>query len=163
MSFSKLSHLDSGGNAHMVDVSHKKKTLRVARAQAEVVVSLTTLDLIQNNLIKKGDVITVAQFAGIMGSKQTGHLIPLCHPISIDQVEIDIQISHEKQRLFIKSKVTAYDKTGVEMEALTAVSIAALTIYDMIKSVEKKAVIEGIRLVEKTGGKSGDFRSEPDK
>ncbi len=144
----------------MVDVSSKQKTLRNAKAQAEVAVNQQTLELVKAGLIKKGDVFTVAQLAGIMGAKQTGHLIPLCHPIMLDQVNVKIGLDEEGKRILITSEVSAFEKTGVEMEALMAVSIAALTIYDMIKAVQKNAVINNIHLIEKKGGKSGDFHYE---
>lgn len=141
----------------MVDVSQKQKTLRKAIAHAEVNVTRSTLELIKGGLIKKGDVFTVSQLAGIMGAKQTGHLIPLCHPIALDQIHVSLHINEGSGKIIIRSEVTAFEKTGVEMEALTAVSIAALTIYDMVKSVEKTAVINNIHLIEKKGGKSGEF------
>ncbi len=144
----------------MVDVSQKIETARFAAAQAEVSVNAHTLQLIRDGLIKKGDVFTVAQLAGIMGAKQTGHLIPLCHPIMLDQIQVKIRIDDETGRIMITSEVSAFEKTGVEMEALTAVSIAALTIYDMVKAVQKNAVIRSIHLVEKRGGKSGDYHFE---
>ena len=160
MSSSEFTHLDSGGNARMVDVSQKIETARFAAAQAEVSVNAHTLQLIRDGLIKKGDVFTVAQLAGIMGAKQTGHLIPLCHPIMLDQIQVKIRIDDETGQIVITSEVSAFEKTGVEMEALTAVSIAALTIYDMVKAVQKNAVIRSIHLVEKRGGKSGDYHFE---
>ena len=144
----------------MVDVSSKQKTLRNAKAQAEVAVNQQTLELVKGGLIKKGDVFTVAQLAGIMGAKQTGHLIPLCHPIMLDQVNVKIGLDEDGKRILITSEVSAFEKTGVEMEALMAVSIAALTIYDMIKAVQKNAVINNVHLIEKKGGKSGDFHYE---
>lgn len=144
----------------MVDVSQKIETARFAAAQAEVSVNAHTLQLIRDGLIKKGDVFTVAQLAGIMGAKQTGHLIPLCHPIMLDQIQVKIRIDDETGQIVITSEVSAFEKTGVEMEALTAVSIAALTIYDMVKAVQKNAVIRSIHLVEKRGGKSGDYHFE---
>ncbi len=144
----------------MVDVSQKIETARFAAAQAEVSVNAHTLQLIRDGLIKKGDVFTVAQLAGIMGAKQTGHLIPLCHPIMLDQIQVKIRIDDETGQIVVTSEVSAFEKTGVEMEALTAVSIAALTIYDMVKAVQKNAVIRSIHLVEKRGGKSGDYHFE---
>jgi len=144
----------------MVNVSSKEKTQRYARAQAQVSVNAQTLALIGEKLIQKGDVLTVAQLAGIMGAKQTGYLIPLCHPLMLDHINVELVLDEENRRVVITSEASAFEKTGVEMEALTAVSIAALTVYDMIKAVQKDAVIRDIRLIEKKGGKSGDFLSE---
>ncbi|MEM5776245.1 MAG: cyclic pyranopterin monophosphate synthase MoaC [Anaerolineaceae bacterium] len=160
MSGSELSHLDSGGNAQMVDVSRKTDTARYAAAQAEVSVNAHTLQLIREGLIKKGDVFTVAQLAGILAAKQTGHLIPLCHPLILDQIQVHLRIDDHTGQIVITSEVSSFGKTGVEMEALTAVSIAALTIYDMVKAVQKNAVIRNIHLLEKRGGKSGEYHFE---
>ena len=152
----KLSHLDEEGRAHMVDVGHKPDTQRVAVARGEVIMRAETLALIQAGAMKKGDVLTVAQLAGIMGAKRTSELIPLCHPLPLTQVEVDLQLDPALPGLQITATARTMGKTGVEMEALTAVSIAALTVYDMAKAVEKTMRIQNIRLVEKHGGRSGD-------
>ena len=153
----KLNHFDKSGNARMVDVSEKNKTERVAIAVSKIKVSRETLELIKAGKIGKGDVIGVARVAGIMASKQTSNLIPMCHPLMISSCNIDFEINEEDTSIGIKSTVKIVDKTGVEMEALTAVTVAALTIYDMCKAVDKRMVIEGTHLLKKTGGKSGEF------
>jgi cyclic pyranopterin phosphate synthase len=156
----KLSHLDETGKARMVDVSHKGETERVAVAQGEIVMRSETLELIQGGKIKKGDVFTVAQLAGIMAAKRTSELIPLCHPLPITEIKVDIKLDRNLPGLKITSLVRAIATTGVEMEALTATAIAALTVYDMAKAVEKTMRIQNIRLVRKTGGSSGDVINE---
>jgi cyclic pyranopterin phosphate synthase len=156
----KLSHLDETGKAKMVDVSHKGETERVAIAQGEIVMKPETLELIQGGKIKKGDVFTVAQIAGIMAAKRTSELIPLCHPLPITEIKVDIKLDRNLPGLKITSLVRAIATTGVEMEALTATAIAALTVYDMAKAVEKTMRIQNIRLVRKTGGASGDVINE---
>jgi cyclic pyranopterin phosphate synthase len=156
----KLSHVDESGQAHMVDVGHKPATERVAIAKGDVIMQESTLALIEAGLVKKGDVLTVAQVAGIMAAKQTANLIPLCHPIPLSQVEIYFDLDHALPGIHITGTVRTTGKTGVEMEALTAVSVAALTIYDMAKAVEKTMRISNIRLVEKHGGQSGDIVNE---
>ncbi len=153
----KLTHFDNSGNARMVDVSEKNKTERVAIAVSRIRVSEETLSLIKEGKIGKGDVLGVARVAGIMASKQTSNLIPMCHPLMISSCNIDFEINDEESCIDIKSTVKIVDKTGVEMEALTAATIAALTIYDMCKAVDKRMVIEGTHLLKKTGGKSGEF------
>lgn len=153
----KLTHFDNSGNARMVDVSEKNKTERVAIAVSRIRVSEETLSLIRAGKIGKGDVLGVARVAGIMASKQTSNLIPMCHPLMISSCNIDFEINDEESCIDIKSTVKIVDKTGVEMEALTAATIAALTIYDMCKAVDKRMVIEGTHLLKKTGGKSGEF------
>lgn len=153
----KLTHFDNSGNARMVDVSDKNKTERVAIAVSRIRVSKETLSLIKEGKIGKGDVLGVARIAGIMASKQTSNLIPMCHPLMISSCNIDFEINDKDICIDIKATVKIVDKTGVEMEALTAASIAALTIYDMCKAVDKKMVIEGTHLLKKTGGKSGEF------
>ncbi|MGG7058580.1 cyclic pyranopterin monophosphate synthase MoaC [Clostridium tertium] len=153
----KLTHFDNRGNARMVDVSEKDKTERVAIAVSRIRVSEETLSLIKAGKIGKGDVLGVARVAGIMASKQTSNLIPMCHPLMISSCNIDFEINDEESCIDIKSKVKIVDKTGVEMEALTAATIAALTIYDMCKAVDKRMIIEGTHLLKKTGGKSGEF------
>jgi len=154
---SKLTHFDNRGNARMVDVSEKDKTERVAIAVSRIKVSEETLLLIKEGKIGKGDVLGVARVAGIMASKQTSNLIPMCHPLMISSCNIDFDINDKEGSIDIKATVKIVDKTGVEMEALTAVTIAALTIYDMCKAVDKKMVIERTHLLKKTGGKSGEF------
>jgi cyclic pyranopterin monophosphate synthase len=156
MSPSELSHIDETGKARMVDVGHKPDTERTAVAYGEVHLRPETLALIRQGLMKKGDVLTVAQIAGIMAAKRTSELIPLCHPLPIHQIEVNLELDDSIPGVVITSTVRTVDKTGVEMEALTAVSIAALTVYDMVKAVEKTGRIQNIHLVEKHGGQSGD-------
>lgn len=151
-----LSHLDVEGRAHMVDVSSKPDTTRVAIARGEVVMQPSTLTLIREGALKKGDVLTVAQFAGVMAAKKTAELIPLCHPLPIHQVLVEIEMADDLPGVRIKATVRTVGKTGVEMEALTAVAVAALTVYDMAKAAEKTMRIQNIHLVEKHGGRSGD-------
>lgn len=153
----KLTHFDNQGNAVMVDVSEKNKTVRVATATGKVIASKETIDLIKEGKIGKGDVLGVARVAGIMAIKKTSDLIPMCHPIMINGCNIDFEIDEENSQIIINSTVKIFEKTGVEMEALTGVSVAALTIYDMCKAVDKRMKIDGIHLVKKTGGKSGEF------
>ncbi len=155
-----LSHLDESGRAHMVDVGHKPDTERVAIAKGEVVMRPETLSLIQSGVIKKGDVLTVAQLAGVMAAKRTSELIPLCHPLPITQITVDLVLNPDLPGVEIAASVRTVAKTGVEMEALTAVTVAALTVYDMAKSVEKSMRIQNVRLVEKHGGQSGDVYNE---
>lgn len=159
---SKLSHLDDAGRAHMVDVSSKLDTERLAVAKGEVLMKPETLTLIREGTLKKGDVLTVAQLAGIMAAKRTAELIPLCHPIPLTQVTVELQLADELPGVRITSTVRTVGKTGAEMEALTAVSIAALTVYDMAKAAEKTMRIANIRLIEKHGGNSGDVTNESD-
>jgi cyclic pyranopterin phosphate synthase len=163
----KLTHIDQGGAARMVDVSEKAATERVAVAEGRVRMSQATLDLVLSGNAKKGDVLGAARIAGIMAAKKTHDLIPLCHPLAITKVEIDIAPDARTPGdapgvapgLVVRATVKVTGQTGVEMEALTAVSVACLTIYDMIKAVERGAVIDGIRLIEKRGGKSGHYRA----
>lgn len=152
-----LTHFDEKGNAVMVDVSEKVETKRVAVAKGSIKVSKEIMNLIKTGNIKKGDVLGVSRVAGIMASKQTSNLIPMCHPLMINGANIDFELDEENNRVIIYGTVKTTGKTGVEMEALTAVSVAALTIYDMCKAVDKRMVIENIHLISKTGGKSGDF------
>lgn len=154
---SKFTHFDNSGNARMVDVSEKNKTERVAIAVSKIKVSKETLELIKEGKIGKGDVLGVARVAGIMASKQTSNLIPMCHPLMISSCNIDFEINDKENSIEIKATVKIVDKTGVEMEALTAATISALTIYDMCKAIDKRMVIEGTHLLKKTGGKSGEF------
>jgi cyclic pyranopterin phosphate synthase len=157
---SKLTHLGKRGEARMVDVSAKDTTERVAVAEGRVLMTRPTLDLVLKGDAKKGDVLGAARIAGIMAAKRTHELIPLCHPLPITKVEIDIVPDLQLPGLIVGATVKVKGQTGVEMEALTAVSIACLTIYDMVKAVERGMVIEGIRLVEKRGGKSGHYRAK---
>jgi cyclic pyranopterin phosphate synthase len=159
-SMKKLTHIDERGNAHMVNVGTKPDTERIAVAKGEVLLKAETVELIKQGLMKKGDVVSVAQIAGIMGAKKTSELIPLCHPIFLNQVGVEIEIDDQLPGLKIVATARTIGKTGVEMEALTAVSIAALTIYDMVKAVEKTGKIQNIRLIEKHGGQSGDVINE---
>lgn len=152
-----FTHFDKSGNARMVDVSDKNKTERVAIAVSRIKMSKETLDLIKKGQIGKGDVLGVARVAGIMASKQTSNLIPMCHPLMISSSNVDFEIDDKESAINIKATVKIVDKTGVEMEALTAATIAALTIYDMCKAVDKRMVIESAHLLKKTGGKSGEF------
>ena len=156
----QLSHIDRRGQAHMVDVSAKFQTERVAIAEGKVIMQASTLDLVIAGNALKGDVLGAARLAGIMAAKRTHGLIPLCHPLPITKVEIDIQPEHSLPGFLVKATVKVLGQTGVEMEALVAVSIACLTVYDMVKAVEKGMHIEGIRLLEKTGGKSGTYKAE---
>jgi len=153
----RLTHLDERGHARMVDVGAKPETERVAVARAEVRMRPETLALIQSGGVPKGDVLGVARVAGIMAAKRTGELIPLCHPLPITQASVDFAFDEKESRVLIESRVSTVGRTGVEMEALTACAVAALTIYDMAKAVDKEMVIGAIRLVKKTGGKSGTF------
>ena len=152
----KFSHLDNKGNARIVDISKKKKSSRYARAKATVWLSKKILTMVKKDKLKKGDVINVARIAGIMGAKQTSSLIPLCHNINLDSSEISFRFLEEE--LEIVSTVKSEEKTGVEMEALTAVSVSALTIYDIVKGVDKSVYIKNIFLLEKKGGETGDYK-----
>jgi len=152
----KLTHLDEQGRVHMVDVGHKPDTDRVAVARGEVHMTKETLDLIRAGQIKKGDVLTIAQIAGITASKRTSDLIPLCHPLPLTKVDVDLTLDDSIPGVVITATAKVTGKTGVEMEALTAVSVAALTVYDMAKAAEKTMRIQNIRLIEKHGGQSGD-------
>ncbi|MBL4680577.1 MAG: cyclic pyranopterin monophosphate synthase MoaC [Pseudomonadales bacterium] len=153
-----LSHLDSDGNAHMVDVSDKDVTKRIAVAKGSITMTAETLSLIVEGGHKKGDVFAVARIAGIQGAKKCADLIPLCHPLALSSVELLLEANIGELKVEIESRVKLNGRTGVEMEALTAVSIAALTIYDMCKAVDKYMVIGEIYVTEKRGGKSGDWR-----
>jgi len=144
----------------MVDVSLKPETIRLATAKGEVQISAATLAMVRAGLMKKGDVLTVAQIAGISAAKRTFELIPLCHPIPINQIDVQFELDDQLPGIKITASVKTHGKTGAEMEALTAVSVAALTVYDMVKAVEKTGRIQNIRLVEKHGGQSGDVVNE---
>lgn len=152
-----LTHFDEKGSAHMVDVSSKPVTKRVATARGSVRMSPETLTVIVEGSAKKGDVLAVARLAGIMGAKKTADLIPLCHPLQISSVKLNLSAKTDPARVEIEATVSTTGQTGVEMEALTAVSVAALTVYDMVKSVDRSMEIGEIRLVFKDGGKSGKF------
>jgi cyclic pyranopterin monophosphate synthase len=154
----KLSHLTKRGEARMVDVSAKPATERVAIAEGRVVMAAKTLALVRQGNAKKGDVLGTARIAGIQAAKRTHELIPLCHPLPIAQVEVDLVPNDDLPGIVVRARVKVAGKTGVEMEALTAVSVACLTIYDMVKAIERGMRIEGIRLIEKTGGRSGHYR-----
>jgi cyclic pyranopterin phosphate synthase len=157
----QLTHIDAEGSAHMVDVGDKDESTRVAVAEGAIRMQPATLDLILSGNAKKGDVLGAARFAGIMAAKKTSELIPLCHPLMLSKVTVDIEPDTALPGLRVTATVKVTSRTGVEMEALTAVSIACLTIYDMAKAADKAMDIVGIRLRTKTGGKSGDF-SHPD-
>ena len=152
-----LTHIDAAGEAHMVDVSGKAETVRIATAEGYIRMSPETLALIRDGNAKKGDVIGTARLAGIMAAKQTANLIPLCHPLMLTKVSVDITEDAALPGLRVTATAKLTGKTGVEMEALTAVSVACLTIYDMAKAADKAMEIGGVRLLEKSGGKSGDF------
>ena len=154
-----LSHFDEGGQAHMVDVGDKAVTSRIAVAEARVKMLAQTLDIVLQGDAKKGDVLGIARLAGIMGAKRTADLIPLCHPLPIDKVALDLVPDRDASEIVITATVRTTGRTGVEMEALTAVSTAALTVYDMLKAVDKGMEIAGIRLLLKDGGKSGRFEA----
>lgn len=155
-----FTHFDEQGRARMVDVGEKPVSQRVAVATGRVLVNDNTFALIQSGGMKKGDVLTVAQIAGIMGAKQTSALIPMCHPVAVNGVKLELNLNEETKSVEIKASVSCDGRTGVEMEALTAVSVAALTVYDMCKAVQKDITISEICLQEKTGGVHGDYRRE---
>jgi cyclic pyranopterin phosphate synthase len=155
----KLTHLGRSGEAHMVDVSAKPATTRIAVAEGRVVMTPATLALVLKGDAKKGDVLGAARLAGIMAAKRTHELIPLCHPLPLSKVELEITPDRKQSELVVRATVKVTGQTGVEMEALTAVSVACLTIYDMVKSAERGMRLEGIRLLEKRGGKSGSYHA----
>ena len=156
----RLTHLDERGAARMVDVSEKAVTTRSATAAGHVRMKPETLKVILSGAARKGDVLATARIAGIMAAKRTHELIPLCHPLGISKVSVDFTPDEEKSRIGVEATVKVEGKTGVEMEALTAVSVACLTLYDMCKAIDRGMRIEGIRVVEKTGGKSGTYRAK---
>ncbi|MHB8897100.1 MAG: cyclic pyranopterin monophosphate synthase MoaC [Candidatus Geothermincolia bacterium] len=156
----KLSHLDERGRARMVDVGAKDVTRREARAEAYVKMNAQTLELVTAGGLPKGDVFSTARIAGVMAAKKTSELIPLCHPLRIDSIRVEFEVNREASAVRIESCVVATDRTGVEMEALTAAALAALTVYDMCKAVEKGIEIESVRLLHKSGGKSGTWSPE---
>ncbi|TCR62734.1 cyclic pyranopterin monophosphate synthase MoaC [Bosea sp. BK604] len=154
---SRLSHLDAQGQAHMVDVGDKDETSRIAIAEGLVIMQAATLAIVRDGEAKKGDVLGTARLAGIMAAKRTHELIPLCHPLLISKVAVDLAIDEALPGVRVRAEVKMKGQTGVEMEALTAVSVACLTVYDMVKAVDRAMRIEGIRLVHKSGGKSGTY------
>jgi len=156
----ELSHMDEKGRPKMVDVSGKPESQRLAVAKGVVRMQAATFERIKGGQIAKGDVLAVAQLAGIMAAKRTPHLIPLCHPIFIDEVKINFELDEKNSAVEISASVKSTGRTGVEMEALTAVAVTALTIYDMVKGIDRGVRIENIRLVRKSGGKSGDITLE---
>jgi cyclic pyranopterin monophosphate synthase len=157
---SGFTHFDQAGNAAMVDVSDKPVTARTATARVRVIMEPATLAMIQAGSAKKGDVLGVARLAGIMGAKRTADLIPLCHPLPISSVKVDLETDVAMHAVDITATVRTTGQTGVEMEALTAASVAALTVYDMCKAVDRSMRIEGLRVTHKAGGKSGEFAQE---
>ena len=154
-----LTHFDDAGNAHMVDVSNKALTARTARAEGRVSMSQETLALIQRGQVEKGDVLSVARIAGIMAAKRTADLIPLCHPLQLSAISLDLSCDNEAHCVNLSAEVKLTGQTGVEMEALTAVTVASLTIYDMCKAVDRSMQINDIRLVHKSGGNSGTYEA----
>ena len=157
---SDLTHIDKQGNAHMVDVSDKGETARTATAKGTVIMAPETLKRIQDGGVKKGDVLNVAQLAGIMAAKKTPDIIPLCHPLQLSKVSVELTCDETRNAVDITATCKLTGKTGVEMEALTAVSVAALTIYDMCKAMDKAMQITDVRLVHKAGGKSGEYNAD---
>ena len=156
-----LTHFDASGQAHMVDVSEKSVTDRVAVAEGYIKMSAETLEMITEYRAKKGDVLSVARLAGIMGAKKTADLIPLCHPLALTKVSVELTARPDLPGVRVEATVKTSGQTGVEMEALTAVATACLTVYDMVKAAEKSMTIEGIRLILKDGGKSGRYEAKP--
>jgi len=154
----RLSHLDKRGKARMVDISRKKPTLRKAVARGTVSMTPPTLELIHDGKIPKGDVLCVARIAGITAAKKTSSIIPLCHPLNINMVSVDFALNSKESKIDIEATVTVNGQTGAEMEALSAVAAASLTIYDMCKAVDREMVISDVMLIEKRGGRSGTFR-----
>ncbi len=157
----RFTHIDDAGRVRMVDVTEKKTTVRTAVAGGMIDMNPETFDLIQNQRVKKGNVLETARIAGIMAAKKTAELIPMCHPLNITHIQVDFFPNTSETCIEIEATVRAVDQTGVEMEAITAVSVAALTIYDMCKSYDKEMTISKIRLLKKSGGKSGSFIRKP--
>ncbi|MDA7592303.1 cyclic pyranopterin monophosphate synthase MoaC [Rhodobacteraceae bacterium] len=155
----ELTHFDNNGNAHMVDISEKQISFRIAKAACSVHMSLETLKIISDGSTKKGDVLSVARIAGIQGAKRTSELIPLCHPISLTKVNLDLILNEKLPGIEIIATAKTTGPTGVEMEALTAAGVSALTVYDMVKSLDKSLIIKNLRLILKDGGKSGRYES----
>lgn len=156
----RLSHIDEQGQARMVDVSTKDVTSRTATAGCSVLMQAETVALIREGAMRKGDVLSVARLAGIMGAKRTSDLIPLCHPLPVTAVEVELHLDEARNAVDIAATVRVDGKTGVEMEALTATTIAALTVYDMVKAVDRGTRITDVRLLHKAGGKSGEYRAD---
>ena len=154
-----LTHFDDNGNAHMVDISDKQNSFRTAKAACSIQMSLETFKIIANGNSKKGDVLNVARIAGIQGAKRTSELIPLCHPISLTNISLDLALNDKIPGIEIISTVKTTGPTGVEMDALTAASVSALTVYDMVKSLDKSIIVKDLRLIFKDGGKSGLYES----
>ncbi len=159
MSKNKLTHFDEDGNPSMVDINQKDSTVRVAIATGKIIMNPNTLKKVLDLKIKKGDVLNVAKLAGIMAAKKTDQLIPLCHSIPLSYVNVDLEPNVEESSINITAEASLIGKTGVEMEALTAVSVAALTIYDMCKSIDREMILTNVRLMHKSGGKSGEFNA----
>lgn len=155
----ELTHFDNNGNAHMVDISEKQSSFRIAKAACSIQMSLKTLRIISDGSAKKGDVLSVARIAGIQGAKRTSELIPLCHPISLTKVNLDLILNEKLPGIEIIATAKTTGPTGVEMEALTAAGVSALTVYDMVKSLDKSLIIKNLRLILKDGGKSGRYES----
>lgn len=155
-----LSHVDEAGRARMVDVADKPVSRRIAIAEGRVRMSAEAFALVRDNAVAKGDVLRVAEVAGVMGGKRTGELIPLCHPLPLDVVQVECTAEADLPGVKVVATAVATGRTGVEMEALTAVAVACLTVYDMVKAVDRAMVVEGVRLLEKTGGTRGDWRAE---
>ncbi|WP_404357508.1 cyclic pyranopterin monophosphate synthase MoaC [Methylotuvimicrobium sp. KM1] len=153
----QLTHFNQSGEAHMVDVGNKDITERVAIAEGYIEMNPTTLALIEQGTHKKGDVLGIARIAGIMASKKTADLVPLCHPLPISHVEVNLEIENDTSRVYCRTTVKTRGQTGVEMEALTAIQVSLLTVYDMCKAVDRGMTIQGVRLLKKSGGKSGDW------
>ncbi len=158
----KLSHVGPGGEAHMVDVGDKPVTERTARAEGAVRMSAGAFDLVQTSMVAKGDVLGTARIAGIQAAKRTAELIPLCHPLPLDQIEVELALDPSLPGVRISATVRTRARTGVEMEAMTAVAVSGLTVYDMVKSADRAMRIEAIRLTHKTGGRSGEYAGDPD-
>ena len=156
----KLTHFNKEGRARMVDVGEKKDTMRIAIAEGEIIMQPSTLKMIKDRKITKGDVLGVAQVAGIMAAKKTSEIIPMCHPLLLTSININFKVDEGKNKIIIQSQVKTVGKTGVEMEPLTAVSVAALTIYDMCKAIDRGMTIQDIHLVEKSGGQSGHYQGK---
>lgn len=157
---SEFTHFDEKGNAYMVDVSDKDITKRTAVAEGSISLSREAMDAVLGKKIKKGDVFTVAQVAGIMGTKRTADLIPMCHPIGLTNAKVEFVVDEDRCSITVRCTAETEAKTGVEMEALTGVTVALLTIYDMCKAIDKSMIISDVRLISKTGGKSGDYKIE---
>lgn len=155
-----LSHLDDAGRAKMVDVGAKSETARTARAEGTITMSAETLSAVERSTVSKGDVLAAARIAGIMAAKRTAELIPLCHPLALTDAGVEIEIDHKLPGLRVSAWASTQARTGVEMEALTAVTVALLTVYDMAKAMDRGMEISGVRVTEKRGGKSGDWKRE---